>query len=157
MEHTRSRFSANVENQSLLRAYRSERKIHFAITIDTGRAIVAQESAQSAIRTARINLDWAAHEWNEFDEPEIGSVRLRFAPDESPDHSWLEQDCYSDRYRADMRDTIDRDGVWGCIGEYFDGEDWQAADSVWGFVGQDAHGYTPDIKAETLQAAHGAI
>jgi hypothetical protein len=44
--------------------------------------------------------------------------------------------------------------VWGIIGEYFDGEKWQHADSCFGFVGEDwkYSGYDTDIMQVTLNA-----
>jgi hypothetical protein len=50
---------------------------------------------------------------------------------------------------------VDRDGVWGIVGEYFDGERWQHADSCFGFVGDDwkNSGYDTDIMRATLDEA----
>ena len=51
-------------------------------------------------------------------------------------------------------DRIEREGVWGIIGEYWDGAEWQIADSCWGFVGDDLelNGYDDDIRRATLDA-----
>jgi hypothetical protein len=156
MKHNgQSRYAANIENQRLLRAYRSARKIGHTIGIDTGRSIVYQETAQQALRTARLELAWADAAWDEWSEPEIGAVRLRIVPDDDPSSAldYLNQDCYTDKYRESIRELAERDGVNGLIGEYFDGTDWQHADSIWGTIGLDFNGYETDIKAETLRQA----
>ena len=53
---------------------------------------------------------------------------------------------------------MNRQGVWGIVGEYFDGEVWQHADSCFGFVGDDwkNSGYDTDIMQATLDAARDA-
>src|ERR1700693_6591303 len=53
---------------------------------------------------------------------------------------------------------VNREGVWGVIGEYFDGEQWRHADSCFGFVGDDwkDSGYDTDIMRATLDESSGA-
>ena len=60
-----------------------------------------------------------------------------------------------ERERKEFLDKVNRDGVWGIIGEFFDGETWQHADSCFGFVGDDwkGRGYDVDIMRETLDSA----
>lgn len=67
-------------------------------------------------------------------------------------------DVHPARLERDLqqfRDKVNRDGVWCVIGEYFDGEEWQHADSCFGFVGDDwkHFGYDTHIMRATLNAA----
>jgi hypothetical protein len=59
-----------------------------------------------------------------------------------------------ERERKAFIDRVNDEGATGIIGEYFDGEDWQHADSVWGFIGDDwkDSGYDVDIMRATLDA-----
>ena len=59
------------------------------------------------------------------------------------------------REKQEFLDKVNSDGVWGVIGEYFDGETWQQADSCFGFVSDDwkGSGYDVDIMRQTLDAA----
>lgn len=118
--------------------------------------------AKGALARARIMAEW----WDRETDDEIaGAVRLRWEPD---DHAHLDDllgDCYDPRANPDISparvererkeaiEKIDRDGVWGLIGEYYDGTDWKHAESCWGFIGQDADDYAVDIMAATLDAA----
>lgn len=97
---------------------------------------------------------------------EEGLVRLRIEPDEICDLDNLLGDGFDPKHNPDIPaaklakereeyvEKIDRDGVWGIIGEYWDGEAWQVADSVWGFVGDDYRdsGWDTDIMRSTLDA-----
>lgn len=133
------------------------------------------ETAKSALRTARIQLRWEAAE-------NAGLVRLHWRPDDTCDFddifAYDEKDSreFNGGLRGlkaaqkSARSAIDNDGVWGCIGEYRlsasptkwvhghpDMPEWQHGDSVWGFVGQDAHCYLVGIKAQTLEALANAL
>ena len=102
--------------------------------------------------------------WHQSDMQ--GLVRLRVVPDECSDMDNLKGDCFNPKVNADIpasrlereerafEDRVDRLGVWGIVGEYFDGEEWQHADSVWGFVGEDWQdsGYDIDVMRMTLDA-----
>jgi hypothetical protein len=88
--------------------------------------------------------------WNIYEHADL--VRLRWEPDECADISWIDQDCFDDRYRSETLAQIERDGMWGLVGEYRVGDSWVTADSCWGFIGQDAHVYEQDIKSQTLEA-----
>lgn len=96
-----------------------------------------------------------------------GLVRINWVPDEHMDIEDLEGDSFNPACHPEMDPAqlaeerqnfirkIEWEGVWGRVGEYRldpDSEDWTQADSVWGFVGQDAIGYEDDIKAGTLDA-----
>ena len=97
-----------------------------------------------------------------------GLVRLRIVADEDVCMEDLKGDCYDPRVNSDVpRAKLEREerefeqrvsdlGVWGVIGEYFDGEDWQRADSCFGFVGDDwkDSGYDADIMRATMDEAH---
>ena len=54
--------------------------------------------------------------------------------------------------------NVNREGVWGIVGEYFDGERWRHADSCFGFVGDDwkNSGYDTDIMRATVDASEDA-
>lgn len=110
----------------------------------------------------------------------IGLVRFRWMPDESSCIEDLEGDCFDpasnpgvracdlERRQKEFHETVDRDGVWGLVGQYrplpfqhgegdivlYYSEDdqpgWETGDSIWGLVGQDAHMYTADIASQTI-------
>ena len=94
-----------------------------------------------------------------------GLVRLRIEPDELCDYDNLAGDSFNPEVNTDIQphvlareerefiDKINRDGVWGIIiGEFWNGEEWIHADSVWGFVGDDwkDSGYDLNVKDATL-------
>ncbi len=130
-------------------------------------------TAQQSIREARIRAKWnslngsiVGDELVLEDEPSWeGHVRLRITPDESPydDDSFIDTwddeiitvdgtEMNNEQYRAWLWDRIERDGVWGVIGEYWDGAKWQHADSYWSFIGDDwkNSGYDIDIMDATM-------
>jgi hypothetical protein len=125
--------------------------------------------ARIAIANARTRLAWYDAEWDEHSEPEMGEVRLRVVPDECADLADLEGDRFNPRVNPDIpvsrlereqqefHEKVEREGVYGIVGEYFDGETWQHADSCFGFVGDDwkQSGYDTDIMQSTLDAAKG--
>lgn len=101
-----------------------------------------------------------------------GSVRLRVAWDDSCTLEDLKGDMFNRdvnpeiqesqmaREESEFEERVERDGVTGIIGEYWNGETWEHADSCWGFVGGDWQdsGYDTDIMRATLDAyaAHRA-
>jgi hypothetical protein len=129
------------------REYLKARKAQTVRTIDTGRYVIIQERASDVLRAVKIRAEWSEAESQDL-------VRLRVEPDQDLDLSYLDQDCYTDRYRAEVREHAERDGGTGIIGEYYDGETWQSTDSVWGFIGDDwkGSGYDIDIMRATLDA-----
>ena len=70
-------------------------------------------------------------------------------PDETCSLEDLEGDCFNpkanpdipasrlERNRKELMEKVNREGVWGIVGEYFYGEVWQQADSCFGFVSDD--------------------
>ncbi len=89
-----------------------------------------------------------------------GPMRLVLRPEEECyDDSYIDtwDDCSEkerEKYKLELWDRIERDGVWGLIGEYWDGSEWVQADSCWGFVGNDwkDSGHDTDIMAMTISA-----
>lgn len=93
-------------------------------------------------------------------------VRLRIEPDEIVSLDDLAGDTFDpkanpdipkarmDREREAFIETVNRDGVWGVIAEYWNGEKWVHADSCWGFVGDDWQdsGYDVDAMEAALEA-----
>jgi hypothetical protein len=81
-----------------------------------------------------------------------GPVRMRIEPDSEP---YEYGDC-SDTERHAIDRRIAMDGVWGIIGEVWDGHEWQHVDSCWGFIGDDWRnsGYDTDIMRATLDALY---
>lgn len=84
-------------------------------------------------------------------------VRLRMVPDEEQyDDSYLDTWGESEKKVAESRkklwEQIEREGVWGLVGEYLDASGrWEEADSVWGIIGDDDD-YYPQIKQAALDA-----
>lgn len=112
-----------------------------------------------AVRKAQVNAHWDRKE-------SAGLVRMTIEPDELCSYDDLAGDMFNPKANPDInpsliakqekefKDRIDRDGVWGIVTEYFDGEAWQQADSCWGFVGDDwkDSGYDIDAKEAALDA-----
>jgi len=117
--------------------------------------------ADGALRAAKTREEW---------DKAGGIVRITIIADEMSGIEDLEGDMFNPivnpdipparlaAERAALIDRIERDGVWGVIGEYFDGEAWQHGDSCWGFVGEDwkDSGYDTDIMDATLAAMKAA-
>lgn len=127
-------------------------------------------------RLARINRGtrFAAAAWDQaktyaqFEQAEsLGKVRLKVIPDEYACLDDLFGDTYDPTVNSNVKphviarerqreiDRINSDGVWGLVGQYFDGRDWVDADSCFGFVGDDykGSGYDLDIMSEALDQA----
>lgn len=100
------------------------------------------------------------------EEHEGGKVRIRLLPDECADYDNLAGDMFNpavntdiepeelERQEQEFKDRINRDGVWGVVGEFWNGEEWEEADSCWGFVGDDwkGSGYDKEIRETTIKA-----
>jgi len=89
---------------------------------------------------------------------DLGPVRISARPDDSysPAHIGTREE------EPETWEAYDRGGAWGTVGEYWDGECWQVADSVWGHVGYKnvldpfENSYVADIMLATV-AAYRAV
>ena len=147
------------KNRELIRAYLRER--------DKG------VQARWALRNAKIRIEWdkkngqVVSEFEQSRDAKRGDVRLRIVVDDCVDLDNLFGDTFNPQANPDIPESrlererqaeierVNRDGVWGVIGEYFDGEDWQHADSCFGFIGDDwkDSGYDTDAMASALEQA----
>lgn len=100
-----------------------------------------------AWRSAGIVSEFRAHECGEFDDPEIGDMRIRLEPDneEYDPGDTLEPFRGSDgRWRTkeelerELSELLERNGVWGSIGEVWDGSEWVEVASCWGHAGYES-------------------
>ena len=82
------------------------------------------------------------------------NIRLRFEPDLSPDHSWIEQDWFTDENKRVYWAMVEKEGMWTCLAEFqcLCCGNWVIADSISGLVGQDAHEYTSDLEESARKA-----
>lgn len=99
-------------------------------------------------------------------DPTESKVRLRIVPDDLSDIDDLAGDVFDPEVNSDIPrdrlehqreefiDRVNRDGVWGIVGEFYDETKyrWEHADSCWGFVGDEWEtiGYKTDIMATTV-------
>jgi hypothetical protein len=150
---------ANTRIAEYVKARRPEfHKFHNGITK------TFQAKASMTLRNIKTRAEWRTWEVGEHDTAELGSVRLRVVPDDSVDLDDLFGDTFNhavnddirpevlDKQRREEVDRVERDGVWGVIGEYWNGEEWERVDSCFGFVGDDWRdsGYDIDIMRATL-------
>jgi hypothetical protein len=117
-------------------------------------------NASSALDTAKVRDAWETAGGFSGDSPGVylpdpddHPVRLRFEPDDDQSTP-LDADFENDKQRAEVARLIEVHGVYGIIGEYWNGEEWVHADSCWGFIGNDLrdNGYDTDIMRATLEA-----
>ncbi len=129
------------------------------------------EPAKYALRSVRTMIQWDKLYYGDDDDRTY--VRLRLVPDECATLADLEGDSYNPKVNEDISpaklkkerkefiDRINRDGVWGIVGEYRinSNEEWVIADSCFGFVGDDwkDSGYDIDIMSTTLEARTEAM
>lgn len=120
--------------------------------------VIAKSAWENAVRNAEI-----INKWEQLEDD--GKVRLKIEPDESADFDDLCGDSFNPKVNPEIsynnlmlqkshfRDKVNQEGVWGIVGEYYNGEKWIHADSVWGFVGDDwkESGYDLDVKWETIR------
>ena len=144
--------------------YTEWRKAYWANPNHYGRTGNVAHQLWNAKRIARVRAAWEKAE-------DAGLVRLRVEPDETYDLVDLLGDCYDPKVNPDIppdklarerrweMERIERDGVWGVVGEYKTdvcptcgrGGEWKHGDSGWGFVGDDwKDDADVDIMAETL-------
>lgn len=102
------------------------------------------------------------------DDPQL---RVRIVPDNDADMDNLMGDTFNpkanpdipkarmDRERAEFVARVERDGVYGIVGEVWDGERWEHVDSCWGFVGDDwkDSGYLEDCMSATVDAYNAQL
>lgn len=115
---------------------------------------------EHSLSAARTRKQWEALE-------SAGFVRLAWVTDcDTYDDSYIDtwtdvRESERERARKDLWEQIERDGVWGLVGEYrFDPEDdegWDSGDAIYGLVGQDDAGYATDIMATTIDTFRFAL
>ena len=136
---------------AIIREYKRQRSLGYFPT-----------SATRALQSARTIVAWSAaggYETSEGDtfQDDGDTVRLITKPDDDWE-SATDCGCEDEGCIPRNQERASRDGVFGIIGEWFDGEKWQEADAVWGFIGDDWRdsGHDVDIMQTTLEAfMHG--
>jgi len=130
------------------------------------RAIYARNRSDGSRAGALLSC---ARAWIAFREAhDKGLVRLLYVSDDNGSNAleWLEQDASEvaqgntrswDATRKSERARAERDGVWGLVAQYrvSKSDDWEDADSCWGFVGDDGReiaGYAIDLARSALKA-----
>ena len=95
---------------------------------------------RDVLRDARVNIAF-------LDAERSGRVEFHTRPDDCPDLSFLEQDCFSD-VRAEQYSRANDEGTWGI----FVTVDGTEVDAVYGFIGEDWQdsGYDVDLKRTAL-------
>lgn len=103
---------------------------------------------QALEKEGKVRLTKEADDWMSLDDL-MGDC---FNPDANPSVNPNKLEREKEEFLA----RVERDGVWGIKGEYFNGTSWIETDAVWGFVGDDWHrsGYDTDIMRATLDAYH---
>lgn len=127
------------ERSALVREYRKQRQYYHA---------------ELALRAARVELAWREAEAR-------GLVRLQAEPeidcyDDSYIDTWDMSEGRKERAKKEVADRIDRDGHWILLSQFLtDSGEWETADSVGGFIGEDYKnsGYDVDLKLAALTAA----
>lgn len=112
-------------------------------------------------------------QWEALED--AGLVRLDIVPDYDIDLDNILGTCYDidsvgrfdggkrrlDKQREMEIDRINREGVWGVVGQYrlYDNDQWENANSCSGFVGSEwkDSGCDMDIMAETVEALRDAL
>lgn len=142
--------------------YKELRLDHVARFMGTGKVSHYKVTAVQAWKTAKYTAETLS-KWEEAEDNNL--VKFEVVPDEmgySLDD--LAGDCFNPKANPDINpqtlkkqekefiERVNREGVNGIVGKYWNGEEWEVADSVWGFVGDDWEnsGYDIDVKASTL-------
>jgi len=141
----------------------------------------ARQTVKFTAYSTKVRTDWESLDgdvWSEWDKTDVTKVRLRIVPDSDVEivttlKFWALDNLFGDTYDPEVNtdisperlecekqaeiDRINREGVYGIIGEYNCNGVWEHADSVWGFVGDDwkESGYDIDIMAATIEAYYG--
>ena len=120
-------------------------------------ALLAHRAARTLEAWNRLDghTIWADDDPDDPDEPDA-RVRLHIVADDDFD---LSCDCEDAHCEERQLERAERDGVWGIVGEYRVRDEWEQADSCWGFVGEDWRdsGYDTDIMDETMRAFNKAL
>lgn len=165
-------------NPELIAAYRKARAPYFPASYP-GRSHFT--GARSALHQARMTLECRATRaaWDAAggetvpayearDDWEEGDSRVRIVehPDECACMDDLKGESFSPdvnhdinpnilaREEREFEERVQRDGVFGYVAQWWDGDDWQDADSIWGFVSDDftGSGYDDDLMRGALDA-----
>ncbi len=127
--------------ENLKQAYKTERSHGF-------RAVHALNNAKTRLA------------WEKLKSANQNTVRLNIVPmDEYHDASYIDtwtdiSETHRERIKSDIYARVNQHGLWGIVGEYWDGEEWQQADSCYDFIGDEwkNSGYDTDIMAATIDA-----
>lgn len=104
--------------------------------------------AKHAFSCAKINVAW-----NKLEDK--GLVRFRTEPEDDMSLDDVIGEGANDKTRKLIAARVERDGVWGIIGEFKNESGyWEQGSSVWGFIGDDWKDSwsDTDVKAETMEA-----
>ena len=149
-------------NAQIMAKYKELRKDYIGLYSGTGKVYHHKVKADQALKLARYHVT-TKERWEQAGD----SVRLRIEPDYDADFDFLCGDSFNpdvnpdiqphvlERQEKEFLDLVNREGVYGIIGEYrcpCCGE-WNQADSCWGFVGDDWHEVDVDIMSATLDMA----
>lgn len=150
---------------NLTAAYKEARKPRFS---PYGDRRMFPTTAQSALQQARYRIQ-AEGIKAKFQAMEEHTVRITSHPDDDSYYEDLEGDMFNpdvntdinpsilEREQNEFRARVERDGVWSYSSEYWNGEEWEHADSISGFVGDDFNdsGYDTDLMQAALEGYEG--
>lgn len=122
------------------------------------------QTANHALHEARTKRAWdmaggdfvGPNDYRDDPESDDPKVRIAILPDDSADLSWLDETGKRDKVQLER---AKRDGCWGMVGQFWNGTEWENADSIWGFIGDDFRnsGYDTDIMHATLKAYNESL
>lgn len=152
-------------DNAVIKLYKQMRVPHVGRYINSGKIYHYQVPASYAYKSAMYQ-EKVNRLWNQYDET---LVKLDVVADYDMDLDDLLGDLFDpkvnpdinphvlERQRKEEIERIERDGVWGIVSKVkcpTCGE-WNQADSVWGFIGDDwkESGYDLDVKAAALREA----
>jgi len=139
-------------NKTIAREYFRLRKL--------GMGGIVGQDAKNCLNTAVSNVAWDRLE-------SAGLVRLSIIPDDYYDDSYIDtwddaSESRREQIKKELWEKIERDGVWGIVGEYKidpESENWEHGDSCFGFIGDEWRdsGYDHSIKELTITALQQAL
>lgn len=100
--------------------------------------------------------------------PDTYAIRIIEVPDRDSGFDDLAGDCFNPEHYeseeaaqialADFTRRVKELGVWGYVAEFFNGQEWEALDSIWEFVGMDFDdsGYDTDLCRACVEAFESA-